>query len=135
MQNHGHGHAHEHLHGHGHEHGHGHAHEHGHGHGHGCEDAHQVGCEHEHGHGHGHARTRMNVNIKGVLLHVIGDALGSVGVIITGLTVKYAGSSSYRFLADPLCSVFIVGVIVTSTMPLLRETVLILLQASPNKMD
>lgn len=36
-----------------------------------------------HGHGHGHG----NMNMHGVFLHVLGDALGNVGVIATGLVI------------------------------------------------
>jgi Co/Zn/Cd efflux system component len=34
----------------------------------------------------------MNMNIQGVLLHVLGDALGSVGVILSGLVIKVSST-------------------------------------------
>lgn len=51
-----------------------HDHDHGNGHSHGKENG-------AHGHSHG------NMNMHGVFLHVLGDALGNVGVIATGLVI------------------------------------------------
>jgi cation diffusion facilitator family transporter len=70
-----------------------------------------------------------------VLLHIIGDALGSVGVIVTGAIIKHGGDSKYRFLADPICSLFIVALILISTIPLVKETVAILMQLVPDEID
>ena len=47
------------------------------------------------------ARSTRNLNMHGVFLHVLGDALGSVAVIISGLFIKYT-TFSWRFLADPV---------------------------------
>jgi zinc transporter 1 len=88
------------------------------GHGHG----HDHGHNHSQGHGHGHERSdagpapRRSLNMQGMLLHVAGDALGSVGVVVSGLIIKFARGDE-RFLADPLCSVVIVALLVTSTVP------------------
>ncbi|MGQ3099393.1 MAG: cation transporter, partial [Brevundimonas aurantiaca] len=50
-------------------------HEHGHGDGH--------GHDHDHDHDHDHE----NMNLRGAILHVIGDLLQSVGVAIAGLLI------------------------------------------------
>ena len=57
-----------------------HEHDHGHGHSHGA-----GGCDHGHGHGHGHEET--NINIRAAVVHVIGDMLQSIGVIIAALLI------------------------------------------------
>lgn len=104
--------------------GHGHGGEGGHGHSHG-------GGGHGHSHGGG-----MNANIKGVLLHVLGDALGSVGVIISGLVIQHGESwGDGRFYADPLCSLAIVIIIAVGTIPLVRRCITTLLQHSPPGVD
>ena len=51
---------------------------------HGAEDAHH----HGHGHGHGHAHDH---NLRSAYLHVLADALTSVGAIVALLTAKYFG--------------------------------------------
>jgi zinc transporter 1 len=40
------------------------------------------------------------MNMKGVFLHVLGDALGSVVVIVSSLIIMYA-EGQWRFYVDP----------------------------------
>uniref|UniRef100_A0A1A8DNZ9 Zinc transporter n=1 Tax=Nothobranchius kadleci TaxID=1051664 RepID=A0A1A8DNZ9_NOTKA len=123
----GHGHSHEgHGHGgHGHE-GHGHSHE-GHGHGgHGHEDSH---CHDELLHTPGKGASKQI--LQGVLLHIIADTLGSIGVIISALLMqKYD-----LMIADPICSMLIALLIGVSVVPLLKESIGILMQRTPPSLD
>ena len=60
-----------------------------------------------------------DLGVMGVLIHVIGDAINNVGVIIAVLViwlVKYEG----RFYADPGLSVGIAILILASAIPLGR---------------
>ena len=43
------------------------------------------GCSGHHGHSHGHEET--NINIRAAVVHVIGDMLQSIGVIIAALAI------------------------------------------------
>lgn len=79
-----------------------------------------------HGHGHDHA----NMNMRAVFLHVLGDALGNIGVIATGLFVHFT-SFSWRFYSDPVISLVITAIILTSAIPLCKSASLILLQVAP----
>lgn len=84
-------------------------------------------------HGHQHVQPRKDgaLNIRGVLLHVIGDALGSVGVIISGLII-WLTKSKKRFYADPTLSLIITILIICSAVPLVRSAGYILLQGVPS---
>lgn len=78
------------------------------------------------GHGHSHA----DLNMRGVFLHVLGDALGNIGVIATALIIwltKFPG----RFYFDPAISLVITAIILTSAIPLCKAASRILLQAVP----
>ncbi|KAG2714438.1 hypothetical protein I3843_03G029600 [Carya illinoinensis] len=66
-------------------------------------------------------------NMEGIFLHVLADTLGSVGVVISTLLIKYKG----WLVADPGCSIFISVLIVSSVIPLLRNSAEILLQRVP----
>ncbi|GAB2238254.1 hypothetical protein Droror1_Dr00016156 [Drosera rotundifolia] len=66
-------------------------------------------------------------NMEGIFLHVLADTLGSVGVVISTLLIKYKG----WLVADPACSIFISILIVSSVIPLLRNSAEILLQRVP----
>lgn len=82
------------------------------------------------GHGHNHADMGMNA----MVLHVLGDALGNVGVIITALVIwltEWPG----RYYADPTVSLFITLIILKSAIPLTKATSKVLLQATPDHLD
>lgn len=68
-----------------------------------------------------------SLNERGAILHVLGDALGSVGAIIAALIMRFTG----WFLADPIVSALIGLLILRSTWELLRETVTILMEGTP----
>ena len=64
---------------------------------------------------HGHAHGSMNM--RAILLHVFGDALGNVGVIATGLVI-WQTNWSFKFYFDPLISLVITIIIFSSALPL-----------------
>jgi solute carrier family 30 (zinc transporter), member 5/7 len=72
-------------------------------------------------------RRQIDHNMEGIFLHVLADTMGSVGVVISTLLIKYKG----WLIADPICSVFISVMIVSSVLPLLRNSAEILLQRVP----
>ncbi|KAG4443600.1 hypothetical protein IFR05_000877 [Cadophora sp. M221] len=82
--------------------------------------------------GHGHSHDDMGMNA--MILHVIGDALGNVGVIVSALIIWQTNWSG-RFYADPAVSLFITLIILKSTLPLTFATAKILLQATPDHID
>lgn len=127
--------------GHGHA-GHGHAHfGHSHGHGHGS---------HEHldadgGSGYGAVggdveessaaarRAERTLNMRAVYLHVLGDALGSLVVVISaGLVLTTPIPGEYL---DPLASLVIVAVLLVTTVPLAAQTASIMLNGVPSGVD
>ena len=72
-----------------------------------------------------------NLNMRGALLEVIKDALGSVAVIAAGVIILLTGWTP----ADPLASLLIALLILPRTWSLLRETVDILLEGTPAHLD
>jgi cobalt-zinc-cadmium efflux system protein len=72
-----------------------------------------------------------NMNVRSALLHVMGDALGSLAAIIAGLCVTLFGFA----LADPLASLAIAGVIGVGSLRLLREAADVLMEATPTDLD
>ena len=57
------------------------------------------------------------MNVQAVLLHVLGDALGSVGVIISALVIMFGGDDPRRVYIDPVVSLVIVIIILVGTIP------------------
>lgn len=77
------------------------------------------------------AQQRQSLNVRGAFYHVLGDLLGSVGVIVAGVIMLATG----WFLADPLVSVLIGVLIVGGAVRLLRESLAVLLEAVPSHID
>jgi cobalt-zinc-cadmium efflux system protein len=74
-----------------------------------------------------HGRHRHNLNLRGAFLHVVSDAIGSVGTIAAGFIMLTTG----WYLADPLISIFIGGLILFSSWSLVKESVSVLMQSVP----
>jgi cobalt-zinc-cadmium efflux system protein len=76
---------------------------------------------------HSHA----NLNIRGAYLHIVGDALSSIGVVIGGVVIIYTG----WYLVDPILSILISLVIIYGSWSLVKESVNILLESVPSHID
>ena len=85
-------------------------------HSHEGENGHAHGHDHGHG-GHGHGHSHGSMNMRALLLHVIGDALGNVGVIATGLVI-WLSTWSWKYYFDPMISLVITVIIFSSALPL-----------------
>jgi cobalt-zinc-cadmium efflux system protein len=68
-----------------------------------------------------------SLNMRGAYLHVLGDLLGSVGTVAAALVVRTTG----WLLADPIASVVMTLLIVRGAWRLTRESVDVLLEATP----
>ncbi|MBX6342629.1 MAG: cation transporter [Thermomicrobiaceae bacterium] len=78
-----------------------------------------------------HRAAREDVNVRSALVHMLGDAISSVGVLVAGVGVWLTGSS----LWDPVISLLIGAFILWSSVSILRETVNILLEGTPAGLD
>ncbi|MGC4191457.1 MAG: cation diffusion facilitator family transporter [Thermomicrobiales bacterium] len=72
-----------------------------------------------------------NLNMRGAFIHVVSDALGSVGAIAAALIMLATG----WYLADPILSGGIGLLILWSSWKLLSESVDVLLEAGPKEID
>lgn len=74
---------------------------------------------------------RENLNIRGAVLHVLGDLLGSVAAIIAALVIMKTGWVQ----VDPILSFLVVLLIVKSAWRLTKESAHILLEGAPHAFD
>lgn len=74
---------------------------------------------------------RDNLNIRGAILHVLGDLLGSVAAIIAALVILKTGWTPI----DPLLSVLVALLILKSAWVLVKDSGHILLEGSPAGLD
>lgn len=69
-----------------------------------------------------------NYNIKAAILHVLGDFLQSVAVVIAGIVIYLKPELS---LLDPILTFFFSALVILTTLPMMKEFILILMEANP----
>ncbi|SER99192.1 cation diffusion facilitator family transporter [Psychrobacillus sp. OK032] len=74
---------------------------------------------------------KNNVNLRGAYLHVLGDALGSIGAIVAGILMLLFD----WFIADPIISVLVALLILRSAWGLIKHSVHILMEGTPISID
>uniref|UniRef100_A0AAY4BRN3 Probable proton-coupled zinc antiporter SLC30A3 n=1 Tax=Denticeps clupeoides TaxID=299321 RepID=A0AAY4BRN3_9TELE len=85
---------------------------------------------HAHGHGHSHGLlgSHGNTSVRAAFIHVLGDLLQSVGVMVAAIIIYFR--PEYK-VADPICtflfSVFVLG----TTITILRDVFRILMEGNP----
>jgi cobalt-zinc-cadmium efflux system protein len=78
-----------------------------------------------------HGAERENLNVRGAILHVVGDLLGSAAAIVAALVILWSGWTPI----DPLLSVLVACIILRSAWFLVRESGHILLEGAPDHLD
>ena len=116
-------------------HGHDHGHDHGHSHEHENEHEHHLGSDDEEialheDHDHGHENT--NVNLRASFIHVLGDALQNVGVLIAGGIIFLFPNLS---IADPICTYIFSIIVGLTTIRILKDCIFVLMEGSPVAID
>ncbi|MEW5996851.1 MAG: cation diffusion facilitator family transporter [Candidatus Micrarchaeota archaeon] len=72
-----------------------------------------------------------SITVKGAYLHVLSDALTSVAVVLSGLLIIYTGNYVFDPVAGALIGLFILG----GSLRLLRDSLRIIMEASPRGID
>jgi len=85
---------------------------------------------HDHAHdakGHAVTHEKRNINVHSAYLHVLGDLISSIGVIVAALLIRLTGA---RWL-DPFISMLLAAIILVSAYRLLRQSLHILIEGVP----
>ncbi|XP_073509193.1 probable proton-coupled zinc antiporter SLC30A4 [Phyllobates terribilis] len=101
----------------------GHAHSHSHG---GPTNPPSTG--HSHGHGHSHG----SLAVRAAFVHALGDLAQSVGVLIAAYIIRF--KPEYK-IADPICTYVFSVLVLFTTVRLVRDTVLIILEGVPKHLN
>ncbi|HEX7154730.1 MAG TPA: cation diffusion facilitator family transporter [Thermoanaerobaculia bacterium] len=78
-----------------------------------------------------HAEGRDDVNIRSAVIHMIGDALSSAGIIVAAFLIRMTGATEW----DAVISMIIGVLILWSAYGILKETVNLLLEGTPSGID
>lgn len=74
---------------------------------------------------------KKDLNIKATYMHMLADTLVSVGVIISGVAIKFTGWN----IIDPIIGLVIALIILHSTWDILRESIRLALDGTPEQFD
>jgi cobalt-zinc-cadmium efflux system protein len=74
-----------------------------------------------------HSHREGSLNVRGAYLHVVGDALGSVGAVAAAAIIAFTGWT----LADPIVSILLSVLILVGAARLLRDSTDVLLESVP----
>ncbi|XP_011039394.1 PREDICTED: metal tolerance protein 1-like isoform X1 [Populus euphratica] len=144
----------------GHDHGHDHDHKHGTGHSHGItvsthnhhhvehpkhDDNHHDHSNNEHHHYHEdhveplldkgeamHEKKQRNINVQGAYLHVLGDSVQSIGVMIGGAVIWY--KPEWKII-DLICTLIFSVIVLGTTIKMLRNILEVLMESTPREID
>ncbi|NXG88381.1 ZNT2 protein, partial [Stercorarius parasiticus] len=82
---------------------------------------HQTG----HGHSHGGGGEQPNASVRAAFVHVVGDLLQSVGVLIASYIIFF--KPEYKYV-DPICTFLFSALVLGTTLTILRDVLLVLME-------
>ncbi|EOA23340.1 hypothetical protein CARUB_v10019420mg [Capsella rubella] len=109
-----------------------------------------LGHDHGHGHGHDHVHTHghvmggeaeqllekpkegRNINVQGAYLHVLGDLIQSIGVMIGGGLIWY--EPKWKVI-DLICTLFFSVIVLGTTIKMIRGILEVLMESTPREID
>ena len=83
-------------------------------------------------HHHHHAEEEENINIRAAVVHVIGDMLQSIGVIIASVLIYIWPETKS---ADPICTYLFSILVIFTTIPVFKDCIRILMESKPKGIE
>lgn len=75
-----------------------------------------------------HSSEKQNINVRAAFIHVLGDIVQSVGVLIAAYIIKFKPAWK---IADPICTFVFSLLVLFTTLNILRETIHVLMEGTP----
>jgi len=73
-----------------------------------------------------------NINVRAAFIHVLGDLIQSVGVLLAALVILWNESWS---VVDPICTLLFSVIVVSTTVYIIRDALVVLLEGRPSNID
>ena len=104
-------------------------------------------CDHDHDHEHEHGDDsdeevalhceeeepkNTNVNLRASFIHILGDAIQNIGVLIAGVIIYFAPRYS---IVDPICTYIFSVIVGFTTINVLKDCIFVLMEGSPVDID
>jgi zinc transporter 2 len=72
------------------------------------------------------------MNMRAAVVHLIGDIIQSVGVVIASIIIYFNEDWA---IADPICTYIFTILVLFTTIPIFRDCIHVLMEASPKEID
>ncbi|KAK5972516.1 Zinc transporter 2 [Trichostrongylus colubriformis] len=73
-----------------------------------------------------------NINVRAAFIHVLGDLVQSVGVLIAALIIFFKESWA---IVDPICTLLFSVIVLCTTVYIMRDALVVLLEGRPNNIE
>uniref|UniRef100_A0A8D0B292 Proton-coupled zinc antiporter SLC30A2 n=1 Tax=Salvator merianae TaxID=96440 RepID=A0A8D0B292_SALMN len=89
---------------------------------------------HQSGHGHSHHShgEEHSTSVRAAFIHVVGDLLQSIGVLVAAYIIYF--KPEYKYV-DPICTFLFSVLVLATTLGILRDVVLVLMEGTPKGVD
>ncbi|KAI6210143.1 Zinc transporter 2 [Aphelenchoides besseyi] len=74
----------------------------------------------------------ININVRAAFIHVLGDMIQSVGVLIAALIILW---NEEWAVVDPICTLLFSVIVVCTTVYIVRDALVVLLEGRPSSID
>ncbi|CAL1547717.1 unnamed protein product [Lymnaea stagnalis] len=75
-----------------------------------------------------------NINVRAAFIHVVGDIIQSLGVLVAALIIKFTDDDKFR-LADPICTFLFSIIVLITTITVLRDALLVIMEGVPRDLS
>jgi zinc transporter 2 len=75
------------------------------------------------------------MNIRAAMIHMIGDVVQSIGVVIAAIIIYCASDNPNVAYADPACTVVFTFLCLLTTIPIFKDCMVILMEAAPKELS
>ncbi|KAL7980487.1 hypothetical protein Chor_001641 [Crotalus horridus] len=94
---------------------------------------HQSGHGHSHhGHSHSHKEGTQNTSVRAAFIHVVGDLVQSIGVLVAAIIIYF--KPEYKYV-DPICTFVFSILVLGTTLSILRDVIRVLMEGTPKSID
>ncbi|XP_048513851.1 zinc transporter 2-like [Athalia rosae] len=85
-----------------------------------------------HSHNYNQKDVPGNINVRAAVIHVVGDLIQSIGVFVAAIVIKNYPSAK---LADPICTCVFSLIVLFTTVPVLRDSINVLMEGFPHHFE
>ncbi|XP_063680849.1 proton-coupled zinc antiporter SLC30A2-like [Bolinopsis microptera] len=75
-------------------------------------------------------KEKVNINVRAAFIHVLGDLIQSVGVVVAAVIIKFKPNWK---LADPICTFFFATLVLITTINILKDALRVLMEGMPEE--